>query len=277
MTDPKGRQTVPFDRIEPGMDLGKFDYEVTPELVDRHRRATDQEPYPDPGAAPVSMLAADGVNLCDQFWDISQSVHAGQRLEVVSLPRIGDRLTVTGQAREKFTKRGRRYVVSDVRTTNQRSELVASGVMTGVIVYAEGESGPGQQRAQPPEEPRVLERLEPPGRTMTLEAMTLYEPPGEVNLHTNDEVARQAGLPAAIATGTLFLAYVFDLLHRTYGMGSVVGTDLDVRIRVPVFAGDRVETTADVISRDAGRIEHAVCCRTPLGDALVGRAAVPEK
>lgn len=277
MTDPKGRQSIPFDRIEPGMELGTFAYEVTPELVDRHRRATEQEPYPDASLAPVSMLAADGVNLADQFWDISQSVHAGQRLEVVRLPRIGDRLSVAGTAREKFTKRGRRYIVSDIETINQRGQLVAHGVTTGVIVYAEGEGGPGQQRAEPAGESRVLERLGPLVRTMTLEAMTLYEPPGEVNIHTSDAVARAAGLPAAIATGTLFLAYVFDLLYRTYGLDCVVGTDLDVRIRVPVFAGDRVETRAEVISHDVGRIEHLVRCTTPLGDAIVGRASVPEK
>ena len=52
----------------------------------------------------------------------------------------------------------------------------------------------------------MLERLEPLIRTMTRDAMILYEPPREVNMHTDDAVARAAGLPAAIATGTLFLA-----------------------------------------------------------------------
>jgi acyl dehydratase len=109
---------------------------------------------------------------------------------------------------------------------------------------------------------------------MTHEAMVLYEPPGEQNIHTNDEIARQAGLPASIATGTLFLAYVFDLLHQSYGDASRVGTSIDVRIRLPVFAGNRLETTAEVLSRDAGRIEHAVRIAGPLGDVIVGRASV---
>ncbi len=105
--DPKGRAAVPFERIEPGDPLGEFSYELTPELVDRHLRATGQAPYADPTVAPISILAADGVNLADRFWDISQSVHAGQTLHVESLPRIGDRLTVRGRAREKFLRRGR--------------------------------------------------------------------------------------------------------------------------------------------------------------------------
>jgi acyl dehydratase len=277
MVDPKARATVPFDEIEPGDPLGTFSYDVTEELADRHRRATEQAPYPDPTIAPISMLAADGVNLADRFWDISQAVHAGQVLTVNALPRIGDRLTVTGVARDKFVKRGRRYVVSETHTANARGEEIVRGLMTGVLVYGEGETerdGGTPATSAPPEPPPVLTKLGPLVRTMTREHMILYEPPGEVNIHTDDEVARAAGLPAAIATGTLFLGYVFDLLYQTYGMRSLVGTALDVRIRLPVFAGDRLETIADVIDRERGRTEHAVAVRGPRGDVIVGHASV---
>jgi len=281
--DPKGRPTPPFDSIEPGAELGEFSYELGPELVDRHRRATGQQPYADAELAPVSILAADGVNLADRFWDISQSVHAGQRLEVVRVPRIGDTLTVRGAARDKFVKRGRRYVVSDVATRDGRGEIVARGVTTGVLVYAEGEEERGDEASQtsaptnaPPAGP-VLEELGPLVRTMSFEDMVLYEPPGEQSIHTNDELAREAGLPAAIATGTLFLAYVFDLLYRSYGLDAVEGTVVDARIRLPVFAGDRLETRAALVAREGARREHTGSCTGPLGDVIVGRGSVPAK
>jgi acyl dehydratase len=271
------RPAVPFERIEPGEPVGTFEYELSEDFVGRHLRATGQQPYGDPGIAPISILAADGVNLADRFWDISESVHAGQQLEVLALPRVGDVLTVTGVARDKFVKRGRRYVVAETTTQNARGEPIARGVVTGVIVYSEGDgSGGGESAARATEpSPRPIATLGPLVRTMTHEAMVLYEPPGEKNIHTDDEVARQAGLPAAIATGTQFLAHVFDLLHRTYGDASRVGTSLDVRIRLPVFAGDRLETTADVLSRDGCRAEHAIRIAGPHGDAIVGRASVP--
>jgi acyl dehydratase len=270
------RPTIPFQRIEPGEPVGSLEDELSPEFIERHLRATGQEPYADPSIAPISILAAEGVNLADRFWDISESVHAGQQLEVLALPRVGDVLSVTGVARDKFVKRGRRYVVAETNTRNARGEPIARGVVTGVIVYSEGDgSGGGASPARatdPP--PPPLATLGPLVRTMTHEAMVLYEPPGEQNIHTNDEVARQAGLPGSIATGTLFLAYVFDLLHQSYGDASRVGTSIDVRIRLPVFAGNRLETTAEVLSRDAGRIEHAVRIAGPLGDVIVGRASV---
>jgi acyl dehydratase len=277
--DPKGRPKVPFEEIKAGDAIGPFEYELTETLVDRHRRATEQAPYSDPRLAPVSILAADGVQLADQFFDISQSVHAGQRLEVLRIPLMGERLRVTGQAREKFVKRGRRYVVTDTVTTGEGgpSDVVARGATTGVLVYSEGdESGAsaGPKRA-PPQPTHVLEHFGPLVRTMTLEKMRLYEAPDEISIHTDDDFAHAAGLPAAIATGTQFLAYIFDLLYRTYGMGSVVGTELDVRIRLPVVAGDHIEAFADLVSREGGRLEHVVRSHVERGDAIVGRAWVP--
>jgi acyl dehydratase len=281
MEDPKNRPKVPFEQLEPGDPIGPFDYELTDDLVDRHLRATEQEPYPDGRRVPVSLLAIDGVQLADHFFDISQSVHAGQRLEVVQVPVRGDRLTVSGEARDKFVKRGRRYVVTDTVTTNSRGEVLARGTTTGVLVYAEGESEDASARSKPAPEapPKVQDRLGPLARTMTLDKMRLYEPPGEISIHTDDDFARSAGLPAAIATGTQFLAYLFDLLYRSYGMDAVAGTEVDVRIRLPVFAGDRVEAWADLLSQEepGQRLEHTVRCSVERGDAIVGRASVPAR
>jgi acyl dehydratase len=273
MQDPKNRATLPFDSIEPGDAVGTLEYTLTPELVDRHRRATGQKPYADPDVAPISMLSQEGVNLADRFWDISQSVHAGQRLEVLALPRIGDVLTVTSVAGDKFVRRGRRYVVSNTETKNEKGEVVARGITTGVVVYAEGSSDGPRETPPAADEAPALEVLTPIERMMTREHMVLYEPPGEVNIHTSDEVAREAGLPGAIATGTHFLAYLFELLHETYGPRSLVGTIMDARIRLPVFAGDRVEACGEVVARDE-RIHHRMRCRTEHGDAILATASV---
>jgi acyl dehydratase len=282
MHDPRGRPRVPFEQIQPGTAIGPFRYELGEELVERHLRATDQERYPDPRTAPVSLLATDGVQLADHFFDISQSVHAGQRLQVLRLPLVGERLTVRGEARDKFVKRGRRYVVTDTLTSDADGAPVARGTTTGVLVYAEGETqgktgkSAGPQPA-PEAPPAVLERLGPLVRTVTLEKMRLYEPPGEVSIHTDASFARGAGLPGPIATGTLFMAYLFDLLYRRYGVEAMAGLVLDVRIRLPVFAGDRVEASAERLSGDEGRepLEHTLRCRLERGDAIVGRATVP--
>ena len=273
VTDPKGRPTVPFDHIEPGQEVGSISYVLDDNLVSRHLQATHQDPYPGP-YAPVSLLAAEGVNLADRFYDISQSVHAGQQLEVHALPRLGSTLTVSGRAVDKFVRRGRRYVQVATTTRDDAGVHIASGMTTGVVVYGEADSAGSPRPEEASAAAAVIETLPPLERVMTREAMVLYEPEGERNIHTDDDFARFVGLPSAIATGTLFLAYVFDLLYRHYGFARVVGTQLDVRIRKPVFAGDRIVTTGVVVERSGGRDHLQVACTAPQGAVIAGTAAV---
>jgi len=277
--DPKNRQKVPFEQLEAGDALGEYRYELTPELVDRHLRATDQQPCAEGRYAPVSLLAADGVNLAEQSWDISSSVHAAQSLSILARPRLGDTLCVRGEVSEKFVRKGRRYVISETSTRDASGVVVARGRTTGVLVYGEGDAEEDGKRPPEPKLPDAPEgtSLGPLLREMTNEKMRLYEAPGDVSLHTDDAIARQVGLPAAIATGTLFMAYVFDLLQQSYGPEAMVGTEVDLKIRLPVFAGDLLETRAERFAGEAGLWLHAVRVTSPNGDAIRGSASVPKR
>ncbi len=122
--------------------------------------------------------------------------------------------------------------------------------------------------------------LEPISRVVTLEDMVTFEPEGEKNIHTDDEVARAAGLPAAIAAGVQFMSYIFDMLRQEYGFQSVQGTLLDVRIREPVFAGDTVTArgrVAEVQAHGSGtRVSLEVWCENQRGGRVIaGTAQVP--
>ena len=122
--------------------------------------------------------------------------------------------------------------------------------------------------------------LEPVSRVVTLEDMLLFEPEGEKNIHTDDEVARAAGLPAAIAAGVQFMSYIFEMLQREYGFQSVEGTVLDVRIREPVFAGDTVTARGRVTEVQADgskrRVSLEVWCENQRGGHVIaGTAQVP--
>lgn len=132
------RADLAFHELPVGTDLGSVQYDLSERMVDRHLRATHQTPYPPAGEdrfAPVSILASDGIRLAEERFDIGESVHAGQRLEVVNLPIISTRVTVTGKVVDKFEKGGRLFVVMDVTSTDDRGRLLARGRMTGVARY----------------------------------------------------------------------------------------------------------------------------------------------
>jgi hypothetical protein len=131
-----------FHELPVGTDLGSVEYELSEDLVARHVTATHQSIYPGSGDvryAPVSILASDGIRLAETSFDIGESVHAGQRLEVVSLPIVGSRVRVTGRVVDKFEKSGHLFVVIELTSEDDRGRLLARGVMTGVAQYrAEG-------------------------------------------------------------------------------------------------------------------------------------------
>jgi hypothetical protein len=132
------RADLAFHELPVGTDLGSVEYEMSERLVDRHLGATHQAPYPEAGGerfAPVSILASDGIRLAEERFDIGESVHAGQRLEVVNLPIVGTKVTVAGSVVDKFEKGGRMFVVMELTSTDDRGRLLARGRMTGVARY----------------------------------------------------------------------------------------------------------------------------------------------
>jgi hypothetical protein len=132
------RADLAFHELPIGTDLGSIEYELSERLVDRHLEATHQTPHPSAGGqryAPVSILASDGIRLAEERFDIGESVHAGQRLEIVNLPIIGTKVTVAGRVEDKFEKGGRLFVVMELTSTDDRGRLLARGRMTGVARY----------------------------------------------------------------------------------------------------------------------------------------------
>ena len=132
------RADLAFHELPVGVDLGSIEYELSERLVDRHLKATHQTPHPPAGGeryAPVSILASDGIRLAEERFDIGESVHAGQRLEIVNLPIVGTKVTVAGRVEDKFEKGGRLFVVMELTSTDDRGRLLARGRMTGVARY----------------------------------------------------------------------------------------------------------------------------------------------
>jgi hypothetical protein len=133
---------VAFHELPVGTDLGSVQYELSEDLVRRHLQATGQTEYPSGDGerfAPVSILASDGIRLAEERFDIGESVHAGQRLEVVNLPIVGTQVTVKGRVSDKFEKGGRQFVVMELTSEDDRGRLLARGVMTGVARYQPSE------------------------------------------------------------------------------------------------------------------------------------------
>lgn len=59
-------------------------------------------------------------------------VHAKQQLSFHRVIHVGDVLRTQGRMTGKYVKKGRRYVVAETETRNQRGDLVTTGVITSI-------------------------------------------------------------------------------------------------------------------------------------------------
>jgi acyl dehydratase len=108
---------------------------------------------------------------------------------------------------------------------------------------------------------------------VTMEDMILFADEGVKDIHTDEEIARAAGLPAPVAPGAQLMAYIHEMLRREYGFDSVSGTVLDVRFRALVLAGDTV-TASGMVTRSEGlRIDLDVRCQNQRGEQVVAGTA----
>jgi acyl dehydratase len=76
------------------------------------------------------------------------------------------------------------------------------------------------------------------------------------NIHTDDDVARRAGLPRALAQGRYPIAYISERMLAFFGTGWIQGGKLDVTLVKGIFPGDTI-TVKGVItekSLEAGAV-----------------------
>ena len=93
------------------------------------------------------------------------------------------------------------------------------------------------------------------------------------NLHTDGERARDAGLPAPIASGIQYEAYVIDLLLRIFGDVWFDRGTLSAKYTRPVFADDVVRAKVRVDAVTPGKGETAydldVRCENQDGETVL--------
>ncbi len=69
------------------------------------------------------------------------------------------------------------------------------------------------------------------------------------NIHTDDETARKAGLPRAVATGRHPVSFIAELMVDHLGMGFIAGGALEVSFVKPIFPGDSLRLSATLKER----------------------------
>lgn len=126
---------------------------------------------------------------------------------------------------------------------------------------------------------RVGSALRTLKKVMMLDTMKSELMAGNNPIHFDDEFARSAGLPAAIATGMISCGYLSQLLTETFGVHWVQGGRASFAFVKPVYAGD--ELTCHAVVREcaddgtAMRLSLELWCENQHGEKVtIGTASL---
>jgi acyl dehydratase len=69
------------------------------------------------------------------------------------------------------------------------------------------------------------------------------------NIHTDDDVARRAGLPRAVAQGRYPIGYLAERMVDVFGVNWFSTGELDVQLVRPIFPGDSIAVKCALMRR----------------------------
>ena len=129
------------------------------------------------------------------------------------------------------------------------------------------------------EELAIGQEIEPVVKHMSLERMSRPLMAGSNPLHYDPEFAKQAGLPAPIATGVMSSAFLSEMLTKAFGVEWIRGGSMDVKFIRPIYAGDTVTARGRITGKTevstGVRMTLDVWCATQRGEPVtVGTASV---
>jgi acyl dehydratase len=129
------------------------------------------------------------------------------------------------------------------------------------------------------EELVIGQEIAPAVTQMTLERMSRPLMTGSNPIHYDPAFARNAGLPAPIATGVMSSAFLSQMLTTAFGVDWIRSGSIDVKFIRPIYAGDTVTARGRITGKSATstgvRIALEIWCETQRGKPVtVGTADV---
>ena len=198
----------------------------------------------------------------------------------------GDTMTATRRVLEKYERRGSKFVTFRVESSNQHEQKVAEYDYTCIFEYAQGQKQvpPGRDTASPNEQgpgiPANKLRLltfdtdsvgDPLAGLVITESQEIINSKNElrlagkhsaINIHTNEEFARQNIFGAVVNAGPATMSYVDQMLQLSFPQCAFYeGGRLLMRAIEPFRAGDTVTFQGEVTGVRAEADKKAVDCR----------------
>jgi len=238
-----------------GRHCGSNSYDVTPEVVAFYADALDDHSPLYREVAPPLLHHSECYMFVGEWYlkNLFGNLHAQQDWELFAAIAVGARVRSRSTIIERFSKRGRDYVVNetDLVDAGDGRLLVRGRTFQSFLPPKEREGDSGfvvdESTAQRKKnrEPRPAfpaatgPDLAPVKKTVDERRCWMFSGPGR-NYHTDREQARNFGFPNIVVQGMMSTCFVAQVMQGAFGMGWVEGGKMSVKLTNVLWVDESV-------------------------------------
>jgi acyl dehydratase len=277
-----------------GRHCGSNEYEASPEVVAFYADALDDHHALYERYAPPLLHHSECYKHVGDWYlqNLFGNLHAQQDWELFAPIPLGARLRTRSTIVDRFSKRGRDYVVNetDLMDASDSRLLVRGRTFQSFLPpkdrqagggYVVDERTAGKKAPRPPFPTATGPDLAPVKKTIDERRCWMFSGPGR-NYHTDREQAEKLGFPNIVVQGMMSTCFVSQVMLDAFGEGWLTGGRMSVKltnvlwvdetvtsygkIREEVPEGDRTRVHCDVW------VEKDDATRVLLGTASALRA-----
>ena len=237
-----------------GRFCGSNRYLVEPAVVAFYRDALDDAGGDDPSAAPPLLYHSECYRFLGEWYlrNLFGNLHAQQDWELFAPLPVGGTVRSVSTIVDRYSKRGRLYVVNEtdlfdvaserllVRSRTHQSflpEQPAAGPERAGFVVDEQTAAAKAPRAPFPT--ALGPELAAVEKTVDARRCWMFSGPGR-NYHTDREQARKLGFPNIVVQGMMTTCFVSELMERAFGAGWRQGGRMSLKLTNVLWVDERV-------------------------------------
>jgi acyl dehydratase len=245
-----------------GRFCGSQLHEVTPALVDFYADALDDRSPLYGEIAPPLLFHSECYRFVGEWYlaNLFGNLHAQQDWELFAPLRPGRRVRTRSTLVDRFSKRGRDYVVNEVDYSDADDGRLLVRGRTFQSFLPKPSAGPpagaaagfvvdeATARSKPAREPFPTATgpdLAPLKKTVDARRCWMFSGPGR-NYHTDREEARKLGFPNIVVQGMMTTCFAAQLMQDAFGMGWVEGGKLSAKLTNVLWVDEAVTARAKV-------------------------------
>lgn len=242
--------------VRVGQLCGSHEYLVDEELVGFYAMALDDEHPLHSRFAPPLVFHSECYRFVGDWYlrNLVGNLHGQQDWELFSPIPVGSRVRTRSTVIDRFSKRGRDYVVNEtdvcsaddgkllVRGRTYQSFLPEGPPQEGFVVDRDGAV---KKPKRPPFPTAQGPDLEPASMVVDERRCWMFSGPGR-NYHTDKVEAKKLGFPTVVVQGMLSTCLVSRVMEKHFGVGWLAGGRMQVKLTNVIWMDEEIHCRARI-------------------------------